>query len=259
MGTGGGNTVAIIQARVGSRRLPGKVLAPIVGRSMLERVVERVEAASRVDRAVVATSDDPRDDAVEAICRRRGFACFRGSESDVLGRYVGAAARYAADPILRITADCPLIDPEVIDRVVDAFRGKDLPYDYASNINPPTFPHGLDTEILSAEALARADREARWQSEREHVTLYIRQHPDRFRTFNVTHAPDLSGRRWVVDEATDLEFVRAVYERMGDRSFGMADVLALLSSEPELARINAGIVRDEGLKKSLAEDQLVRP
>jgi spore coat polysaccharide biosynthesis protein SpsF len=175
----------------------------------------------------------------------------------VLGRYVGAAKRYAADPILRITADCPLIDPQVIDRVVDAFAGKDL--DYASNINPPSFPHGLDTEILSAEALARADREARWQSEREHVTLYIRQHPDRFRTFNVAHTPDLSNRRWVVDEATDLEFVRAVYERMGDRAFGMADVLALLSSEPELARINAGIVRDEGLKKSLAEDQLVRP
>lgn len=253
----GTNTVAIIQARVGSRRLPGKVLAPIVGRSMLERVVERVEAATRVVRTVVATSDDPRDDAVEAICRRRGFACFRGSESDVLGRYVGAAKRFAADPILRITADCPLIDPQVIDRVVDAFAGKDL--DYVSNINPPSFPHGLDTEILSAEALARADREARWQSEREHVTLYIRQHPDRFRTFNVAHTPDLSGRRWVVDEATDLEFVRAVYERMGDRSFGMADVLALLSSEPELALINAGIARDEGLKKSLAEDQLVRP
>jgi len=226
---------------------------------MLERVVERVEAAERVDRVVVATSDDPRDDAVEAICRRRGFACFRGSESDVLGRYVGAANRYAADPVLRITADCPLIDPRVIDQVVDAFRGKNLDYEYASNINPPTFPHGLDTEILSAEALARADRESRWQSEREHVTLYIRRNPDRFRTFNVTHTPDLSGRRWVVDEATDLEFVRAVYERMGDRAFGMADVLALLSAEPELARINAGIVRDEGLRKSLAEDQLVRP
>ncbi len=253
-----GNTVAIIQARVGSRRLPGKVLAPIVGRSMLERVVERVQAATRVDRIVIATSEDPRDDAVEAICRRRGFDCFRGSESDVLGRYVGAAKQYAADPILRITADCPLIDPEVIDRVVDAFAGKGL--DYASNINPPTFPHGLDTEILSAEALAHADREARWKSEREHVTLHIRQHPERFRSVNVTHVPDLSGRRWVVDEATDLEFVRAVYERLGDgRPFGMADILALLASEPELARINAGIPRDEGLKKSLAEDQLVRP
>jgi spore coat polysaccharide biosynthesis protein SpsF (cytidylyltransferase family) len=252
-------TVAIIQARVGSRRLPGKVLAPIGGRSMLERVVERVLSATRLDGAVVATSEDPRDDAVEAICRRRGFACFRGSESDVLSRYVGAATLHEADPIVRITADCPLIDPEVIDRVVDAFRGTGLPCDYASNINPPTFPHGLDTEILSAETLRRADREARWQSEREHVTLYVRNHPERFRSVNVTHAPDLSGRRWVVDEATDLEFVRAVYERMGDRPFGMADVLALLQREPELASLNAGIVRDEGLKKSLAEDQLVRP
>jgi spore coat polysaccharide biosynthesis protein SpsF len=250
-------TVAIIQARVGSRRLPGKVLAPIGGRSMLERVVERVLATSRVERTVVATSDDVRDDAIEAICRRRGFACFRGSETDVLSRYVGAAALHDADPIVRITADCPLLDPAVIDRVVDAFAGNGL--DYASNINPPTFPHGLDTEILSAEALRRADREARWRSEREHVTLYVRNHPELFRSFNVTHTPDLSGRRWVVDEATDLQFVRAVYERMGERPFGMADVLALLQREPELAALNAGIVRDEGLKKSLAEDQLVRP
>ena len=251
------NTIAIIQARVGSRRLPGKVLAPIVGRSMLERVVERVEAADLIDRVVVATSDDGRDDAVEAICRRRGFACFRGSESDVLSRYVGAAARYGADPIVRITADCPLIDPEIVDRVVEAFAGKGL--DYASNINPPTFPHGLDTEVLSAEALARTDRESRWQSEREHVTLYVRQHPELFRTFNVTHFADLSGLRWTVDEAADLEFVRAVYERMGNRVFGMADVLALLAAQPELAQINAEVPRDEGLKKSLAEDQLVRP
>jgi spore coat polysaccharide biosynthesis protein SpsF (cytidylyltransferase family) len=244
-----------VQARLGSRRLPGKVLEPIGDRTMLERVVERVRRSERIADVVVATSESPRDDAIADLCAHRGWHCHRGSEADVLSRYVGAAERFDADPIVRITADCPLIDPEVVSRVMEAFAegGRD----YVANINPPTFPHGLDTEALSAAALSRADREAEWVSEREHVTLYIRNHPDRFRFGNVTHTPDLSKHRWVVDEPSDLEFARAVYARLGGREFGMRDVLALVEREPELSRINAGIVRDEGLRKSRAEDRLV--
>ena len=245
-------TVAIVQARLGSRRLPGKVLEKIGDRTMLERVVERLERARRLDAIVVATSDDPRDDAIEAVCAQRGWGCHRGSETDVLRRYLDAAERFGADPIVRITADCPLIDPAVVDQVLETYAqgGRD----YVANINPPTFPHGLDTEVVSADALRRAGRESQWMSEREHVTLHIRNHPERFRVGNVAHAPDLSGHRWVVDEAVDLEFVRAVYARMGDGDFGLNDVLALVEEDPGLEQINRGIVRDEGLRKSLAED-----
>lgn len=247
-----GRTVAIVQARLGSRRLPGKVLEKIGDRTMLERVVERLQASRRLASVVVATSDDPRDDAIEALCARRQWGCHRGSETDVLRRYVDAAQAFGADPVVRVTGDCPLIDPEVVDEVLAVFAQGSR--DYVANINPPTFPHGLDTEVLSLDALRRADREAQWMSEREHVTLYVRNHPERFRFANVTHTPDLSAHRWVVDEAVDLEFVRAVYARIGTPQFRMRDILALVEADPGLERINAGIVRDEGLKKSLAED-----
>jgi spore coat polysaccharide biosynthesis protein SpsF len=248
--------VAIIQARMGSTRLPGKVLEMVEGQTMLERVVERTRRAARVARVVVATSEAPDDDRVEAICHGRSIDVFRGSEHDVLDRYSGAAERFNADSIVRLTADCPLLDPAVVDSVITRFEVGDV--DYAANINPPTFPDGLDTEVFFREALVRAAREARLRSEREHVTLYLRNHPEMFRIANVRHEPNLSAMRWTVDEPEDLEFMRAVYAEFGSREFGMQDVLQLLADQPDLTRSNVGFERDEGLRRSLREDRMVR-
>ncbi len=239
---------------MGSSRLPGKVLADIAGRTMLERVVARAQAARRVVRVVVATSVAPEDDRVHALCGKLGIEVFRGSQSDVLDRFAGAASRFAADPIVRLTADCPLLDSGVVDAVVARYQEGGV--DYAANINPPTFPDGLDTEVFSAEALARAGLEARRPSEREHVTLYIRSHPESFRIANVRGPHDLSGLRWTVDEPEDLEFVRAVYSALGEAEFGMEDVVRLLSERPELAAANARFERDEGLRRSLRSEQV---
>jgi spore coat polysaccharide biosynthesis protein SpsF len=243
------SVVAIVQARMSSSRLPGKVLAEIAGRTMLERVVARARAARRVPRVVVATSVASEDDRVAALCRELGIDVFRGSESDVLDRFAGAASRFAGDPIVRLTADCPLLDPGVVDAVVARYEEGGV--DYAANINPPTYPDGLDTEVFSAEALVRAAREARRPSEREHVTLYIRSHPESFRIANVRGPSDLSGLRWTVDEPEDLEFVRAVYAALGEAEFGMEDVVRLLAEKPRLAAANARFERDEGLRRSL--------
>jgi spore coat polysaccharide biosynthesis protein SpsF len=243
---------AIIQARMGSQRLPGKVLARVAGRPVLAWVIDRVTRARGLDTVIVATTLEAADDAVVDLCRKLGVACFRGSESDVLDRYCQTARAYDLDVIARITADCALIDPEVIDLIVREFEtGK---WDYTANTNPPSYPDGLDTEVFSRDSLERAWRDAELKSEREHVTLHIRNHPERYRIGNVTHAQDLSAMRWVVDEPSDLAFVRAIYDALGEKPFGMREVLQLLSQRPELEQINSGITRDEGLKKSLLND-----
>lgn len=248
--------VAIIQARMGSTRLPGKVLARIEGKTMLERVVERARRASRIACVVVATSEASSDDRIEALCNERSIPVFRGSEQDVLDRYVQAAGKFDADPIVRLTADCPLLEPAVIDMVIARFGAGDV--DYAANINPPSFPHGLDAEVFSRDALVRTDHDARLRSEREHVTLHIRNHPEVFRIANVSNEPNLSAMRWTVDHPEDLAFVRAVYSEFAGREFGLEDVLQLVARQPELARINAAFSRDEGLQRSLREDRIVR-
>lgn len=245
--------VAIIQARMTSTRLPGKVLADIAGRPMLAHVVGRARRAKRIAETVVATTDKPTDDPVAALCRREGVPVFRGSEHDVLDRYHGAAKAHHAEVVVRLTADCPLLDPEVIDEVVGAFRLDE--HDYVSNIEPATFPDGLDTEVFSFAALDRAWREAALTSEREHVTPYIRKHPELFRHGAVRNDRDLSHLRWTVDEPQDLAFARVVLERTGDEVIGFRDLAALVEREPALGRINAGLVRNEGYLKSLREDR----
>ena len=249
--------IALIQARMSSTRLPGKILAEIAEQPMLWHVVNRVRQAEALDKVVVATSDDPSDDGVVAFCERQGIPCFRGSGDDVLDRYYQAAKWMSADVIVRITADCPLIDPDVVDDVVKCYMEGD--YNYVSNTAPPTFPDGLDTEVFSFQALERAWREAKWLSEREHVTPYIRKHPEVFRTGNVAYREDLSHMRWTVDEPQDLEFVRAVYSFLKNASFRMADVLNLFKKHSELMEINAGIGRNEGYQKSVREDGLIGP
>lgn len=244
--------VAIVQARMGSSRLPGKVLMEIVDKPMLQHVVERAAAAPGIDRVVVATTTDPQDDAVAALAEAMGVAVERGSVDDVLDRYVRAARNHDAEVVVRITGDCPVLDPQVVGRVVAAFQEADV--DYASNVDPPTYPDGLDTEVIAMAALETAWREARAPSEREHVTTFIRRHPERFSMLTVQCDRDLAGLRWTVDEPQDLAFIRAVYDRLGTTPFGMAEMLRLLEKEPDLAQVNAGIDRNEGYRRSLDKD-----
>lgn len=240
----GGRVVAVIQARMGSSRLPGKVLLDLSGRTMLARVVRRAGRASRIDEVVVATSVAPGDDPIVAECERLGVACFRGSEQDVLRRYYEAAAHHRADAVVRITSDCPLIDPEVTDRVIGAFF-EHVP-DYASNILRRTYPRGLDTEVMTRATLARAFHEATEPYQRTHVTPYIYQHPESFRLLGVTGSPDESAHRWTVDSPDDLELIRAVYERMGgDDGFSWRDVRRLFEREPWLADLNRHVRHKE--------------
>jgi glutamate-1-semialdehyde 2,1-aminomutase/spore coat polysaccharide biosynthesis protein SpsF len=244
-------TVAIIQARMSSSRLPGKVLADIAGRPMLQRVVERVRRARLVDEVVVATSTSPADDAVAALCAAWAIPCSRGDERNVLDRYRRAADASGADVVVRITADCPLIDPRVIDRVVRLFHGEQV--DYASNTLRCTYPDGLDVEVFTRAALERAHREATRPSEREHVTPYLRL-SGQFSTLNVVgdEYPDAHEQRWTVDEPADLEFVRQVYGQFnGGGDFGYLDVLALLDRQPWLRAAQGRAIQNEGYFKSL--------
>lgn len=248
-----GPVVAIIQARMGSSRLRGKSLAEIEKRPMLWHVIHRVKRATLVDKVVVATSTAAADDAIEAMCRENNISCYRGSEHDVLDRFYVAARGEKAAQLVRITADCPLIDPEVIDRVVRRFQRGDL--DYASNAMVRSYPDGLDTEVFSFAALERAWHEATKSSEREHVTPYLRS--EKFRTANVeSDATTLYQHyRWTVDEVEDLEFIRAVYRALREKEhFGMKDVLDLIEKNPGLEKLNSEIVSNRGYYKSLFED-----
>jgi len=241
------NVVAIIQARMGSSRLPGKVLAEVGGWTMLARAVGRVRQATLVDKVVVATTTAADDDRIVEECNRLAVACFRGQQEDVLDRFHRAAGACGAEAVVRITADCPLIDPELIDQVVRAFV--DRQPDFAANTLRRTYPRGLDTEVMTAAALARAWREAQKPYQRTHVTPFIYEHPEHFRLLAVTGREDLSGGRWTVDSPEDLDFVRAVYRRLGDEgAFSWRDVCRLLADEPSLAELNRAV-----RQKSLVE------
>lgn len=249
-----GRVVAILQARISSRRLPGKVMKPILGRPMLARQLERLRRCRRVDDLVVATSDQPDDDPLAELCAAEGTACFRGSLDDVLNRFHRCAVEQQADHVVRLTGDCPLADPAVIDEVIRFFHAGN--YDYASNVLPPTFPDGLDVEIIRFSCLEEADREAVLPSHREHVTPFLRVHPECYRLGNYTGPADLSHLRWTVDEPDDFEFVRQVYERLypDKPDFTTQDILDLLAHEPALQTINSKFERNEGTRKSLQAD-----
>lgn len=241
-------TIAIIQARRASSRLPDKILLDLAGEPLLVRVVERTRRAKALDCVVVATTTDPADDAVETLCQARGYACTRGSMQDVLDRYYQAARTYNAGVVVRITADCPVIDPDVIDKTVLAFLGgeSELPYDFAANRLPPpwgrTYPIGLDTEVCTFSALEIAWREATSAYQREHVMPFFYEQPQRFRILLVDYTEDLGSMRLTVDTPEDLELLRNVYARFDGRDdFSWLQVVALLEQEPNLAQINASI------------------
>ncbi len=246
--------LAILQARMSSSRLPGKVLRPILGVPMLMRQVERIRRATTLDALVIATSTDRSDDALARVCVENGLSCFRGSLDDVLDRFYHAARERNPEHVVRLTGDCPVADPAVIDAVVHyAVAGG---FDYASNTLRPTFPDGLDVEVVTFACLETAWREARLPSQREHVTPFIHQQPERFRVGNYAGPRDLSHLRWTVDEAPDFELIRQIYEALypAKPDFDTDDILALLARRPELAQINASLKRNQGYLQSLAQD-----
>ncbi|WP_286329405.1 cytidylyltransferase domain-containing protein [Agromyces marinus] len=226
--------LAVLQARCSSTRLPGKVLAPVLDRPMILRQLERIERAARIDGLVVVTSVDPSDDPLVEVLDGEGIPTRRGSLADVYSRFAGVVDEFGPEHIVRLTADCPLTDPEVIDLV--AQRHLESGADYTSNALIRTFPHGLDVECVSADAFRRLGALGLGPREREHVTLGLYARPEMFRIEHVVREPDLSGLRWTVDYRSDLEFVRRVYAELhpSDPAFGTRDILALLESRPEL-------------------------
>jgi spore coat polysaccharide biosynthesis protein SpsF len=229
--------VAIIQARMGSTRLPGKVLKDLAGATVLARVVARVRRCRQVGQVVIATTREPEDEAIVDECRRLSVRVFRGEVHDVLDRYYQAAKEEKAEAIVRITSDCPLIEPEITDATIRGFL--DSRPDYASNVLERTYPRGLDTEIMTWDALSRSWREAKQPHQREHVTPYIYENASQFTLLSIKGDIDYSSHRWTLDQPEDLAFLRAVYERMGDDGgFSWRDVLALLEREPGLIELN---------------------
>lgn len=247
--------VAIVQARSSSSRLPGKVLMPILGKAMILRQLERIQCVPKLSKIVVATSEEASDDTLAAMLAQQCISCYRGSLDDVLNRYYEAAKINSAEHIVRLTGDCPLIDPDVIDRVIATHLREGN--DYTSNTIFPTFPDGLDVEVISLETLENAWQYAKLPSEREHVTPYILKHPEKFKLENVSNDKDLSSLRWTVDEAEDFELITAIYKNLYSLNplFTTADILSFLGTQPELIMKNQHIEYNEGLKKSLQADR----
>ena len=221
--------LAILQARMSSTRLPGKVLAPVLGEPMIARQIERLSRSRRIDALAVATSTDPSDDPLAAWCAGAGVEVFRGDLNDVLGRFCALLeARPDATTVLRLTADCPLADWTVIDALVERHVGEGA--DYTNNVTPVrTFQHGLDAEVVARDVLLAAGREATDPFEREHVTPFVYRRPERFRLASLTREPSLAHLRWTVDLPEDLAFVRRVYEALypANPAFTSDDVVAL--------------------------------
>jgi spore coat polysaccharide biosynthesis protein SpsF len=238
--------VAVVQARTGSTRLPGKVLADLCGTPLLGRVLDRVRRARRLDDVVVATTGAREDDRVVAIAEAAGARWFRGSEHDVLARVATAAREARAEIVVRVAADCPLLDPGIIDQVVAVLEGRPADLDYVTTEPPATYPKGLDVEALYADALARVHRMATSAPAREHVTFFMYgEAPGLFRSFTLSDQEDNSRERWTVDTAADLALVRVLYEDLdlARRDVGYRDVLAHLRRRPSLRAINAHVVQ----------------
>jgi spore coat polysaccharide biosynthesis protein SpsF len=234
--------VAIVQARMGSTRLPGKVLMDLGGAAVLDRVLNRLGRSKLISEWLVATTTAPADDVIVKHCEGAKWRVFRGSEEDVLDRYYQAATNMRADVVVRITSDCPLIDPEVTDATIRVFL--DRKADYASNVEVRTYPRGLDTEVMTMLALARAWRNSTKPYQREHVTPYIYENPGEFKLQGIENDTNFNRHRWTLDTPEDLQLLRAIYARFGGRDdFGWREVLKAVEREPNLADINRQIVQ----------------
>jgi glutamate-1-semialdehyde 2,1-aminomutase len=244
-------TVAIVQARTGSTRFPNKVMREICGTPMIGLLLRRLARSKRVDEIVLATSDTVRDDVLAEYVQNLGYQVYRGSESDVLDRYCQAARQAKADVVVRVTGDCPLIDASVVDHVCEEFERAAV--EYASNVEPPTYPDGLDTEVFSRSALETAWREARAASEREHVTPFLRA-GNRFKRVNVSHTEDRSDERWTVDVPADYVVVRKIFEHFHPRGdFTWLEVMQLRAEQPELFMGNQQLSRNEGMTQGTGQ------
>ncbi len=249
--------LAILQARTSSTRLPGKVLKPILGRPMLSLQIERIQRSKKIDKLIVATSNDRSDSDIDNLCINIQIPCFRGSLDDVLDRFYQTAIQYKPEHVVRLTGDCPLIDPEIIDKVINFYFEGD--FDYATNsMAPYTFPDGLDVEVFSFSVLEKVWHEAILPSHREHVTPFVRQHPEMFKVGHYKNEEDLSHLRWTVDEPEDFEFVSQIYKELYPQNptFVTEDILGLINRKPSLLEINSHVERNLGAKKSAEADKL---
>ncbi|MGI0482884.1 cytidylyltransferase domain-containing protein [Geminocystis sp. CENA526] len=239
-------TVAIIQARMGSTRLPNKVIKTLCDRTVLSHVIDRVKNCNRLDQIVVATTTLPQDDAIVQEAQLCGVNWFRGNETNVLERYYLTAKEYQADTIMRITSDCPLLDIEIIEQLLSYFQEENnmgLGIDYLSNTLRRSFPIGLDAEVFTSNALERAYDYATKDYEKEHVTPYIYQHPDLFSLHNLSNDDDLSHYRWTLDTPEDYELIKIIYENLYPENslFGMDEILSFLENKPHLTKINGNV------------------
>ncbi|CAD5937734.1 cytidylyltransferase domain-containing protein [Planktothrix agardhii] len=236
-------TVIIVQARMTSTRLPGKVLKQVLGKPLLEYQIERLQRVKLANEIVIATTTNETDEPIVELCNRLAVAYFRGSEDDVLSRYYGAATAHKADLVVRVTSDCPLIDPQVIDTVIDYCLQNQSHYDYVSNSLERTYPRGMDTEVFSFSTLQQAFGEATAQPDREHVTPFIYRQPARYRLGHVIYSEDCSHHRWTVDTPEDFELIQKIIEAIYPRkpNFTLEDCLSLLKKHPEWYIINSHV------------------
>jgi len=244
----------IVQARMGSTRLPGKVMLSVADNNpVIFYVIKQLKESELCDKLVVATTCLKEDDEIVEFVKNSGIAFFRGSTEDCLDRYYECAKKFGFSTIVRITCDNPLIDPTLIDDAIKLFNLEK--YDYVTNCKPRTFPQGTEVEVFSFNALQIAWNEAKKPSEREHVTPYFYNNPDKFKIFNITNYKNISNLRWTVDRKEDLDFVKAVISKIKKSPILMTDILQLLEREPDLTKINNNYIMDEGYTKSLENDK----
>lgn len=255
---------AIIQARMNATRLPGKVLKEACGKPLLELLVERLKCARHLDEIIIATTISPADDPIEELAKRLSIKYMRGSEEDVLGRYYQAANQFHVDHIVRITGDCPLMDPVIIDHMIEFYmdiKSGVTEYDYLANTLETTFPDGLDVEIFGFGVLKKIHMIADKKYQREHVCTYIIEHPKEFRIKNFTNDKNdknFPGFRWTLDNPEDYQLIKAIYEGLYPKKkiFLMNDILDFLQENPQLVQINKDLKRNEGFFRSLDKENL---
>ena len=249
--------IGILQARMGSQRLPGKVLMKILGKPMLMLQIERIKRANLIDKLVVATTKNSLDDKIEKLCSSIKVLCFRGSENDLLDRYYQAAKKYQSDYIVRLTGDDPLTDPELINSMIKKIKTEH--FDAVTNTVQPTFPEGLDVTVLSFETLRKSWQRADLQSQREHVTPYVFDKNSAFNIYHYKQSKNQSNLRWTVDYENDFLFVKKVYNALYpvNNNFSTNDVYRLLKKNPSLELLNSGFIRDAGLIESIKNDAKV--
>ncbi len=250
--------VAILQARMGSSRLPNKVLCKIKGKTLLELCINRVKQSRLIDKIVIASTTKLIDDAIEEIASKLGLECFRGSENDLLDRYYQCAKKYKAGVIVRVTPDDPFVDYRAIDRAVQIFKDNEV--DFVTNHFEPTYPEGLDVEVYSIHVLKKSWKEAKLLSEREHVFPYIQNNQDQFKIINFKQEKDYSHLRWTIDYECDYEMTKIIYDYLYDKKpiFLQEDILKLLEKHSEIAGMNSHISRKEGVNHTKANDRIVK-